>query len=1020
MRESNFAFPAQNRACVCISSQLYDRRALDTNSPLPLFNSLTHLVYLTSTSPRIREIMTMDGGLERLVRILHDFCISPPPPENPAIFYGLSPPGAHSSKPVPTLLPKTWDKHAAYRFSLAFQCIVNIGVRGSEPIRSRVVQAGTLEVVGCILEAWLASKGFPVGPSVGANGMPRESREQRLARRQAQLESRQREQAAAIARALERQIATEQLTRSADTSIASIDTSQDEPMQTEQATPGASRAQDTDTSAETSTNATPNGGNTPTGTVVVPARDRSGTIIARPVWDQPANTTRRPHRSRLNVPAASAGPSTSTSAANSRPETETEDDGDVDMDRESRDGDAPSPSPERQPSDTGTIRATHSRRAVGIVSDTAGPAGPGASMDMNSDPHIVINDEGVVTGVGVEDGIVSLEANDDFAMGAPPGAPGAIDGPPARAVADAHAGAGERTPRAGTTNLPMTAARPNMAGAFLSPTAADAPGARQAEGGTPARQNTIRGGNAANAAGTAAAGGAAHHHHHHHARETETGPYRDEDVLLSLQLLAYLSKYPHCREAFYTMRPSFHPATLQLANEAGRYGQSSSSSGGNTASASSSTSTSRVAQASNAGSAASSSSAKDSHPFVKAFNTATGRGKEKEKEKDKASASSSTAGTGSSAAAAQGGSKPRMTNVFALVERFTYRHSSSDLELSNPPPSLPPEIQYWAGVIMRNACRKDDSRGGIRQCANMLCGKWERFPREFAKCRRCRKAKYCGKECQSTAWSEGHRFWCSAKEPEEEGEHHHHQNGESSRAAAATGTAAAAAGGAANMANASVTAGGTVVGRAERREARERERQARAAAVAAAGGGGDTTRQGAAEERGADQTYWRTQDVRWRAEMQATLQSIVSPEVLRAVNEANGRRDATGQGATPAQVAAARQALPALTAVLEGRWSYPARDGAAAGTEAEANSSNASATAVANTPTSSFAASNAEVLARLATAPDPEAMQRLLQRIQGPRYRGPRGEGAPGPSREGSAAPRDGAETSEDVDMAID
>ena len=26
MRESNFAFPAQNRAAVCISSQLYDRR----------------------------------------------------------------------------------------------------------------------------------------------------------------------------------------------------------------------------------------------------------------------------------------------------------------------------------------------------------------------------------------------------------------------------------------------------------------------------------------------------------------------------------------------------------------------------------------------------------------------------------------------------------------------------------------------------------------------------------------------------------------------------------------------------------------------------------------------------------------------------------------------------------------------------------------------------------------------------------------------------------------------------------
>ncbi|KAI0350438.1 hypothetical protein OH77DRAFT_1431059 [Trametes cingulata] len=988
MRESNFAFPAQNRACVCISSQLYDRRALDTNSPLPLFNSLTHLVYLTSTSPRIREIMTMDGGLERLVRILHDFCISPPPPENPAIFYGLSPPGSHPPKPVPTLLPKTYDKHAAYRFSLAFQCIVNIGVRGSEPIRSRVVQAGTLEVVGCILEAWLASKGFPVGPSVGANGMPRETREQRLARRQAQLESRQREQAAALARALERQIAAERLLRSSDASTQSIDITQDEPMQTEQATPGASRAQDTDTSAETSTNATPNGGNTPTGTVVVPARDRSGTIIARPVWDQPTTTTRRPHRSRLNVPAASAGPSTSTSAANSRPETETEDDGDVDMDRESRDGDAPSPSPERQPSDTGTIRATHSRRAVGIVTDAAGPAGPGASMDMNSDPHIVINDEGVVAGVGVEDGIVSLEANDDFAMGAPPGAPGAIDGPPARTVTDGHAGAGERTPRAGTTNLPMTAARPG--GAFLTSPTAEVPGARQAEGATPGRGNNARGANAGNAGAAAAAGGTPHHHHHHHhARETETGPYRDEDVLLSLQLLAYLSKYPHCREAFYTMRPSFHPATLQLANEA-RYGQSSSSgsngassSAASSASASASSSSSRVAQAANAGG---SSSNKDPHPFVKAFNNATGRGKEKEKER--ASSSSSNAGA---AASSTPQSKPRMTNVFALVERFTYRHSSSDLESSNPFPSLPPGDP-------------DDSRGGIRQCANMLCGKWERFPREFAKCRRCRKAKYCGKECQSTAWREGHRFWCSAKDPEEDGEHHHHhhQNGESSRTAgngngAATGTTGA-----------SVTSGGTVVGRSERREARERECHARAVAA--------ETRL-AAEERGpeAATAHWTAQEARWRAEMQATLRDVVSPEVLQAIGAANGAQGAAAQaagtgaaaptGPSPAALAAARQALPALTAFMEGTWAYPPRPGQPSRWPGAAGDG----------------ATNVEQGNRGATGRDTdEEIRRIMQRIQGGRTMvQDDAAAAAGPSR-GRAGGGDGDGATEDVDMMID
>ncbi|KAG4301761.1 hypothetical protein PCANB_001987 [Pneumocystis canis] len=85
-------------------------------------------------------------------------------------------------------------------------------------------------------------------------------------------------------------------------------------------------------------------------------------------------------------------------------------------------------------------------------------------------------------------------------------------------------------------------------------------------------------------------------------------------------------------------------------------------------------------------------------------------------------------------------------NVFALVERFTLRIH-------------PAEVQYWAGVIMRNTCRKDESRGGIRQCAYIDCGRWESFNRQFAKCRRCRRTKYCSKQCQSRAWP-GHRWWC--------------------------------------------------------------------------------------------------------------------------------------------------------------------------------------------------------------------------------------------------------------------
>ncbi|ANB12233.1 Mub1p [Sugiyamaella lignohabitans] len=85
-------------------------------------------------------------------------------------------------------------------------------------------------------------------------------------------------------------------------------------------------------------------------------------------------------------------------------------------------------------------------------------------------------------------------------------------------------------------------------------------------------------------------------------------------------------------------------------------------------------------------------------------------------------------------------------NIFPLVEKFTVKQ-------------FPKEIQYWAGVIMRNSCRRNESLGGIRQCANFDCGKWEEYPRQFAKCRRCKRTKYCSKNCQLQAWN-FHRHWC--------------------------------------------------------------------------------------------------------------------------------------------------------------------------------------------------------------------------------------------------------------------
>ncbi|KAG5440924.1 hypothetical protein PCK2_000079, partial [Pneumocystis canis] len=98
-------------------------RALDCTAALPLVNSLSHLSFLTSTSSRIREILAEDEGLERLVRLLQE--------------------GRHS------------DRLEAWKWQLAFQCIVNVGIRGSENVRTRVVEADVVPVIATVLDEFL-------------------------------------------------------------------------------------------------------------------------------------------------------------------------------------------------------------------------------------------------------------------------------------------------------------------------------------------------------------------------------------------------------------------------------------------------------------------------------------------------------------------------------------------------------------------------------------------------------------------------------------------------------------------------------------------------------------------------------------------------------------------------------------------------------------------------------------------------------------------------------------------------
>ncbi|KAF9971712.1 hypothetical protein BGZ65_010256, partial [Modicella reniformis] len=80
--------------------------------------------YLTGSTPTIRDFITRDGGLERLVSILKN--------------------------------TKVNDRKNGLKWTLAFQCVVNIGVRGTEHIRKRVVQAGMVPVIVNVLESFFS------------------------------------------------------------------------------------------------------------------------------------------------------------------------------------------------------------------------------------------------------------------------------------------------------------------------------------------------------------------------------------------------------------------------------------------------------------------------------------------------------------------------------------------------------------------------------------------------------------------------------------------------------------------------------------------------------------------------------------------------------------------------------------------------------------------------------------------------------------------------------------------------
>ncbi|KAK4684405.1 hypothetical protein P7C73_g5769, partial [Tremellales sp. Uapishka_1] len=707
MRESNYSFPPQNRAVVSITHLLYDRRALDTNSPLAILNNLTSLTYLTSTSPRIREILTLDGGLERLLDILRESCL-PQRTDQPPDVWGFN--GPSTAKVIAR------DRQISLKHSLAFQCVVNIGVRGSEPIRTRVVQAGALDLVAQILESWLKKHGVsifagPLGSQAAVDAialgqivpgidLQRRDRSRSGASRHNHASSTSTIRPSAIAslvanltngnsRSLSRPALLEavraefaQLPQPRTTEREDIDMDGEADVETD----GASVEPDDSMEVDDQVASRPE----PRSATTPRARQEILPIAAAPI------AIPIPHRPRLTATPSqdsSAGNSFSEDVEISRPNSQNSFASGSSTAAEGRprlpqsrlphlgndansNQSSPMGTPTRQdiertrrgtiigrPINVGLAVRNERRREAAVGSGTSDggedidlptatvEAGimalqaaqaqnfAGVGLPPNGAIEVEVVENALDTAPEPEEARLEAEqARMDLEAGAPPGIPG--QNPP---------------PQINTTDT-TTPRQPN-----LNP---DPVGAQQQAqiiiaNGAPRGFQDL-----GSYVGISA------------LLNPDHNQYSEDSILLALQLLAYLSKYPHVRAAFHFPRRPMHP-TFDLGTDIRTL------------------------------------------PLP------------------------------------ERPPKSETPNIFSLVERFTFRPSPSDPLLLR----IPAEIQYWAGVIMRNACRKDEAQGGIRQCANMSCGRWETFPREFAKCRRCRKAKYCSKECQSRAWSEGHRFW---------------------------------------------------------------------------------------------------------------------------------------------------------------------------------------------------------------------------------------------------------------------
>ncbi|SPO25895.1 related to SamB protein [Ustilago trichophora] len=795
MRESNFCNPAQNKASVCISSAVYDRRAIDCTATLPLINSLNHLAYLTSTSPRIREMVTLDGGLERLIRILRTVPKTPSPQLR-----------AFSIK----------EMQAVWKWSLAFQCVVNIGVRGSESVRTRVVEAGMVPVTIRVLESYLRSM----------DRLKDERRKEALLhhqRHEARREDRSNRDRIQAASPPLAQLASSDSDR-ARLHHAAHDTLVQAPLR-DNATQATSNANPAQPSRNASVHAQSHDRllteTRPTTPLEDPVSARRSSVFVGMDAQSSVDDFLPPQASPMPVVDADANHTTMPLIEG------------IDPLSLSSSGSAPSVRPD------GTPRALSSSQA-----DDRELAGVSSSEDLRS--HAA---EASGSGSdGAEDAEMFADDADDSEIDAVQSSATRSNDSNHMLISNQNeAGADDdveerRTPRPVRRALAPLSGQdspPRPAQSYITPnrpTSAIAPPLFERQDTVrPSRDFSTASGSRDAASSTLASTALAaqvgsqdtsshrsslfdrqqplyqhqqqhddqiararaqhdnshhnhlhqqqqplqpdhhhhhhhlHHHHHHHHHHHQQHVHQQQNTQMGRQETVHHHHHHHQhRHQQRTTAPgdeprtavprttqptadaaAAHPAVVQLSNLA----DTNARTGIDVVYREEEVLLSLQLLA---------YLSKYAHVRILFHNS------------DFTGASLMGPLDGLNEVLEQATkrnkswdpSEPSRRNVFSIAEKFTLQ--SSRTSSAYPAPRLSMEIQYWAGVIMRNACRKDESRGGIRQCANMLCGKWEEYPREFAKCRRCRKAKYCSKQCQSKGWQMGHRYWCSAKADESE------------------------------------------------------------------------------------------------------------------------------------------------------------------------------------------------------------------------------------------------------------